>query len=183
MIAAAGIFLAACNTSNKPAANADSTQAPAEAPAATTAPAASPVKDIVTGYLQLKNALAADNAADAAAAGKTLVAAFGKVDQSAIPAEHKAMYTDIESSSKEHAEHIADNAGNIKHQREHFELLSKDVYDLVKAVGAGQPLYYDFCPMYNDNKGGSWLSETEDIKNPYFGSSMLTCGAVKETLK
>lgn len=177
--ATVGISLAACNN-NKPAGNTDSTQTVAGTPAAA---AVSPVKEIVSGYLQIKNALAADNASDAAAAGKTLAAAFGSIDASTIPAEHKTLYTEIEGNAKEHAEHIGDNAGNIKHQREHFEMLSKDVYDLVKAMGAGQPLYYDFCPMYNDNKGGSWLSETQEIKNPYFGSSMLTCGSVKEELK
>ena len=35
--------------------------------------------------------------------------------------------------------------------------------------------------MAFDNKGGYWLSETEDIRNPYFGASMLSCGEVKQT--
>ena len=176
----AGTFLAACNSNTKQAGQADSTQSNTTAPAVASS---SPVTGVVAAYLQVKNALAADNASDAATAGKTLAAAVAKVDATAIPTEHKAMYTEIEGSVKEHGEHIGENAGNIVHQREHFELLSKDVYDLVKAVGAGQPLYYDFCPMYNNNKGGSWLSETKDIKNPYFGSGMLTCGSVKEELK
>ncbi len=42
-----------------------------------------------------------------------------------------------------------------------------------------EPLYLDYCPM----KKSSWLSNDKAIKNPYFGSSMLTCGSVKETLK
>ncbi|MBA4167053.1 MAG: DUF3347 domain-containing protein, partial [Chitinophagaceae bacterium] len=84
---------------------------------------------------------------------------------------------------KENAEHISENAGKLGHQREHFEMLSKDVYDLVKAFGAGQTLYQDFCPMYNDEKGASWLSETKEIQNPYMGQKMTTCGSVKEELK
>ena len=44
-------------------------------------------------------------------------------------------------------------------------------------------IYKDFCPMYNDNKGAIWLSESKEIKNPYFGKSMSTCGTVKEELK
>ncbi|MDP4747411.1 MAG: efflux RND transporter periplasmic adaptor subunit, partial [Algoriphagus sp.] len=44
-----------------------------------------------------------------------------------------------------------------------------------------QVVYKDYCPMAFDNKGGYWLSETEDIRNPYFGASMLSCGEVKQT--
>jgi len=141
------------------------------------------VKDITTAYLQLKNALTKDNTNDAATAGKSLESAFKNFDQSALTAEQKKSYADIEDDAREHAEHIGANAGNIEHQREHFDMLSKDIYDLVKAIGGGQPLYKDFCPMYNKKKGAIWLSETKDIKNPYYGKQMLTCGSVKEEIK
>ncbi len=141
------------------------------------------IKEIVSDYLQLKNALAKDNTNDAAASAKALEAAFKSYDKSALTAEQKKVYEDIESDAKEHAEHISSNGGKISHQREHFDMLSKDMYDLVKAFGAGQTLYKDFCPMYNDNKGAIWLSETKDIKNPYFGKAMPTCGTMKEELK
>lgn len=139
--------------------------------------------EIISNYLQLKNAFTNDNTDDAAKAGKALEAAFKSFDKSALTAEQKKTYEDIEDDAREHAEHIGANAGNIAHQREHFDLLSKDMYDLVKAFGAGQTLYKDFCPMYNDNKGAIWLSETKEIKNPYLGKAMPTCGSVKEELK
>jgi Cu(I)/Ag(I) efflux system membrane fusion protein len=37
--------------------------------------------------------------------------------------------------------------------------------------------------MAFDNKGAYWLSETEEIRNPYFGDVMLGCGETKEILK
>ena len=43
-------------------------------------------------------------------------------------------------------------------------------------------LYRQYCPMAFDNKGAHWLSETEAIRNPYFGEKMLSCGQTKETL-
>jgi hypothetical protein len=69
------------------------------------------------------------------------------------------------------------------HQREHFDLLSRDMIDLVNATGSSQTLYKDFCPMYNNKKGAFWLSETKEIKNPYYGKEMLECGEVKEEIK
>ncbi|MFA6084864.1 DUF3347 domain-containing protein [Mucilaginibacter sp.] len=140
------------------------------------------VKEMVGNYLQLKNALTKDNSNDAATAGKALSDGFAKLDQSVLTPTQKKSYTDIADDAKEMAEHIGISAGKLPHQREHFDMLSKDMVDLVKLFGAGQPLFVDHCPMYNNNKGADWLSETKDIKNPYLGTKMPTCGSVKEEL-
>jgi hypothetical protein len=139
--------------------------------------------DLVSGYLNLKNALANDNGKDAATAGNEMVASLEKVDTSAFTSEQKKMYNDVKEDVKEHAEHIGMNGANIAHQREHFEMLSGDMIDLVKTSGSSKTLYKDYCPMYNNNKGASWLSETQEIKNPYLGKKMATCGEVKEEIK
>ena len=34
---------------------------------------------------------------------------------------------------------------------------------------------------FND-AGAYWLSAASDIKNPYFGKKMLTCGEVKDSI-
>jgi Cu(I)/Ag(I) efflux system membrane fusion protein len=36
--------------------------------------------------------------------------------------------------------------------------------------------------MTAEDQGGYWLSEFEEIRNPYFGEAMLTCGEVRETI-
>ncbi len=141
------------------------------------------IKEIVNNYLQLKNVFTKDNSTDAATAGTTLEAAFTNFDNTSLAADQKKTFEDIADDAREHAEHIGKNGGNIAHQREHFEMLSKDMYDLVKAFGGGQVLYKDFCPMYNKGKGAFWISETKEIKNPYLGKDMPTCGVVKETMK
>jgi hypothetical protein len=151
--------------------------------AAVDAKVAASIKGIVEHYLQLKNSLASDKTKDAAAAGKEIVKVMETLDKSLLTADQKKLYEDVEDDAREHAEHIGANGGNIEHQREHFDMLSKDVYDLVKAFGGGQVLYKDFCPMYNDKKGAIWLSETKAIKNPYYGKKMLTCGSIQEELK
>ena len=141
-------------------------------------------KEIIAGYLQLKNALAKDNGKDAATAGNAIVATLATVDMKSLTKEQIKRYMDIADDLKEHAEHIGANAGKLEHQREHFVMLSKDVADLIKTFGnGGQTLYKDYCPMANDGKGATWISELKEIKNPYQGSKMLTCGSVKETIK
>lgn len=146
--------------------------------------AAFPAKEIIAGYLQLKNALAKDNGKDAATAGNNIVAKLAKVDMKSLSKEQMKSYMDIADDLKEHAEHIGANGGKIEHQREHFIIMSKDIADLIKTFGnGGQTLYKDFCPMANDGKGATWISEVKEIKNPYLGSKMPDCGTVKETIK
>ena len=138
------------------------------------------IAPIVKDYLALKNALVADNDKAAANAGKKLFSTLKNVDMKAIPANKHKQYMEIAENAKENAEHIGDNAGKIDHQREHLASLSKDVSDLIALFGTTQKLYQDYCPMYNDGKGAVWISEAKAIKNPYYGSQMLTCGSVKK---
>jgi hypothetical protein len=37
--------------------------------------------------------------------------------------------------------------------------------------------------MANNGEGANWLSKESAVENPYYGSMMLTCGSVKETIK
>ena len=133
--------------------------------------------------MQLKNAFTKDNTNDAATAANTLEDKFKNFNKTTLSAAQKKTFEDIADDAGEHAEHIGKNGGNIAHQREHFEMLSKDMYDLVKAFAAGQVLYKDFCPMYNKGKGAFWISETKKIQNPYLGKAMPTCGSIKEEIK
>jgi hypothetical protein len=145
---------------------------------------AASIKEIVDHYLHIRNGLAADDSKEAASAGQAMVVSMKKIDKSLFTADQKNVFDELEDDLKEHAGHIEENSGNIKHQREHFFMMSVDVYDLVKAFGGGQPLYHDHCPMYNEDKGGAmWLSELKEIKNPFFGSQMLKCGTVEEVIK
>ena len=135
---------------------------------------------IVDDYLKIKNALVADNQEDAANASEMLFANFNDFDKSSYSSQEQKELTNIIKDAKENAEHISESP--LEHQREHFDLLSKDVIDMIAITGTDQKLYQDFCPMYNDNKGAQWLSMTEEIKNPYMGSKMMSCGKMQKEI-
>jgi hypothetical protein len=191
LFAMLAVTLSACsdndnNNNNNRSANSnnanDSGKVTAEntnAPASTTAS----TDEAINAYLQLKNALTTDNGKEAATAGKKLHDAMQKLDQASFIDNQKKVYDEVKEDIKEHAEHISSNAEKIAHQREHFDMLSQDMYDLVKSVKPNQTLYKDHCPMYNDNKGAFWLSEVKEIKNPYLGKKMPTCGTITEEIK
>lgn len=182
-VAFSAIAITACNNNNNTAEEKKSSDTSHATAKVLPTAGSSSVKDIVTHYLHIKNALTKDDGTDAANGGIALVDALAKFDQSSLTAEQKKTYDDIQADAKEHAAHIGMNAGKVAHQREHLEMLSKDIYDLVKAFPAQQTLYKDYCPMYNNGKGATWVSETKDIKNPYLGKKMPTCGQVKEEIK
>ena len=138
--------------------------------------------NIVNNYLQVKNALVNDNDKEAANSGKALEKAITNFDKTKLTSEQLAGFAELEDDMREHSEHIGANAGNIDHQREHFDLLSKDMIDFVKLVGSSQALYQDYCPMYDNNKGAAWISEQKEISNPYMGKKDSGCGSVQETL-
>ena len=180
------LALTACNNAEKPAGNSNVEQVNDTSATVSDKDSnliESAANEVISSYIDLKNALAINDSKGAADAGNKMVEAMNKIDKASLTAEKQKVYDDVVDDAKEHAEHIGKNNGNIKHQREHFDMLSKDMYDFVKVFGAKQTLYQTHCPMYNDNKGATWLSETKDIKNPYMGKEMSTCGEVKEEIK
>ena len=150
----------------------------------TTDPAISTsLNNVLDSYLAIKNALASDNAETAAVAAKSLSEILATIDKSRFSAEQKPAFDKSEQGLSEHSVQIAANAGDIKLQRNHFILLSNSAYELAKNFGGGETLYHMHCPMANNNQGALWISESIEIKNPYFGSEMLTCGSVEEQIQ
>lgn len=147
------------------------------------ATAASQIKSITDNYLQIKNALTNTKPTEAADAANKMQAALKGLDKSLLSADQKKAYDQQEGSLKTSAEHIAKSTGDIEHQREQFSTMSESLYTLVKAFGGGTTLYHDHCPMAKDGKGAMWLSETKEIKNPYFGDKMMECGEVSEMIQ
>ena len=133
---------------------------------------------ILTDYFKLKDALVADDNAKAKELGASLATTLGKLDISEYTDTQQQDLKDIVEDAVEHAEHISES--DIAHQREHFKVLSKDVTDMVAITGTENTLYQQFCPMYDG--GSAWLSTSKDVKNPYYGSKMLTCGKVQKEI-
>jgi hypothetical protein len=137
------------------------------------------VNGVVIAYLDLKNALVADDGTTAEAKAKVLNAQITAVQVKDLPAAQQASWKSYVDKLTFDSRHISETTA-IDHQREHFASLSKNMYAVIKASKANSTdLYLEYCPM----KKASWLSDKNAIENPYYGKSMLDCGGVKETLK
>ncbi|MEH0158678.1 DUF3347 domain-containing protein [Limibacter armeniacum] len=124
------------------------------------------VQVLLDGYLPIKDALVKT---DAKAAQKAASEFAEKLSEEAFAA------------IKDVAGQVA-ATDDVEAQRTSFEVLSEKVYEVVKTADVTAPIYKQYCPMAFDNKGAFWLSSEKEIRNPYFGDKMLTCGMVKETI-
>jgi hypothetical protein len=126
---------------------------------------------LLTSYYNLKDALVSSNASAAAAGAAEFVKAVDAADKETVNEEsRKALLSDANAIWQ---------TKDLKIQREKFATLSVNMLALAKTVKlSAEPVYQQYCPM----KKASWLSNNKAIKNPYYGSAMLTCGNVKETL-
>jgi len=141
------------------------------------------IRAVVEKYLSLHEALAGDDLTLAAAAAKSAIEALSKVDMSLLGGEpHNVWMARNTKMSK--ALDAIQKAADIDAARKAFETLSNELIAVVVQFGIpeNQQLYRIHCPMAFNNKGADWLQADKDIRNPYFGDSMLNCGEVVKVI-
>ena len=126
---------------------------------------------LLTNYYNIKNALVAGDATAASSSAQAFAKTANTIDYKVISEGN--INTLVKDAGK-----IAESK-DIKTQRTYFANFSTNMATIAKAVKlADQPIYQAYCPM----KKANWLSNDKAIKNPYYGSAMLTCGKVVETI-
>ena len=149
---------------------------------------------VVTEYLSLKEAFVNADTTKIKAQEKKLIAAIDsiKID------ELKKDTTGIFQSAQLLIGDIISNANailketDITEMRQDFRMVSENLFPLLKTIHyEGVKLYWQNCPMaFGEGKDASWLSNTEEIINPYLGKNhpeykgtMLHCGEIKDTIQ
>lgn len=136
---------------------------------------------VFDNYFALKDALVNTDAGTSSAKAASLVKSIQNVEMSKLSNEEHTVWMKVLKELTAHAEKIAATK-DISKQRDTFALLSENIYALTKVAKQEQPIYYQYCPMFNNGKGANWLSKEEAVKNPFYGNKMLTCGSVQETI-
>lgn len=140
------------------------------------------VTAVISSYFKLQEALVKSDAKQAAAAADELHKTIGNVDMSALRTEEHTVWMKVADKLSADAKAIA-GTSDLKKQRTLLASLSENMHTLAKAANLSEPIYYNNCPMFNDGKGANWLSAEKTIKNPYYGSQMLSCGKTVETIE
>lgn len=140
------------------------------------------LQSVFDSYFLVKDAMVKTDAGTSSAKAAELVKAIKAVDMTKLSTDEHTVWMKVMKDLTANAEKIAASK-DVAKQRETFALLSKNMYELAKVSKQETPVYYQHCPMYNNGKGANWLSKEEAVKNPYYGSQMLNCGSVQETIK
>ena len=149
----------------------------APAPVAVTQPWSVAVDE----YLALRDALVAGDWPTAEAAADDLQAAVAGADVGAM-GDYHGPWMDYAVPLGRGAREVA-IAGNLEDARAAFAELTPAMVAAVRTFGkGGRHLYLQHCPMAFDNEGADWVSDETEIRNPYFGAAMPTCGKVVEEL-
>jgi len=138
---------------------------------------------ILSNYLKFKDALVEDDFGSAKKLNSKVNDQIKKINKSQLNSEAGKIW---ESFQKELlvSTNTMDSAKDIKEMRNSFDELSETMIGLVKSFQlTHKELYVLHCPMADNNKGADWLSASSEIKNPFYGSAMLTCGELKSTIK
>ena len=140
------------------------------------------LSELVTTYFPLKDALVQSNAQAAIKQAQIFLSELENVDMSLVKGEIHTYWMQQAKALKNHAGNIVSGEELIE-QRNQFSFLSSGLIEAVQVLGIkGDTVFIQHCPMAIDNQGADWLSLQEEIRNPYFGDQMLTCGSVTQQL-
>ncbi len=118
---------------------------------------------LVDPYLEVQTALASDQFAGVAASAKAIETAAAALGKGADPI--------VATARKLSA------ASDIAEARTAFGDVSAAVAAYAEATKStfGKDVRLAYCPMVNK----PWLQKGSNIRNPYYGGAMLTCGSFK----
>jgi hypothetical protein len=150
----------------------------------TTAPAKpGPFSGTLGFYYQLKDAFVATDATTA-----DMTASQLRISLDSLDAKKLLLDTALNSTINEYKKTLISAVDalikerDIQQKRKQFQIISDGLYSLMQAAPyRGATVYKVHCPMAFDT-GANWLNNVAVVNNPYYGSKMLTCGSVVDSL-
>uniref|UniRef100_UPI003565BEE1 DUF3347 domain-containing protein n=1 Tax=Salegentibacter sp. TaxID=1903072 RepID=UPI003565BEE1 len=132
----------------------------------------------LTTYLELKDALVADDFDAAENQLALLESRFKEIEDSNFDEKAADAWEGYKTQLERDLSSIA-SAKNIEALRESFDEFSSVIIRIAAVFDPlDEKLYVQHCPMADNDQGADWLSLSEEIRNPYYGEAMLTCGEV-----
>ncbi len=144
---------------------------------------AKPIEKIVDAYLSVQTALAGDKLESARASSRVIGAVLQGISMGKLSPRVHHKWMPLHSGISRGALALA-GSNTLAEARSAFEGLSLSLTALLKQfdVPLKTAVYRFHCPMAFDGKGADWVQSGKETMNPYFGSSMLRCGSLEETL-
>jgi len=129
-------------------------------------------------YLDMKDAFVDGDAKKAATFAKATLEKIANIPESELGKMEKLHVSKINKMLT-----VIADSDDLENQRSHFVILNQNLVPIVMNIDNMDPqVFIQKCPMANNNEGAFWISAEEEIRNPYYGEQMMTCGSVIESL-
>lgn len=134
--------------------------------------------NLLKTYLQLKEALVESSLAQSTSLSNRFTEELENITANELSGEALEFWN-ARNSALTTASRGIGAAEDLERQREHFTKLSEEMIKTLVVFGLNnQSIFVDHCPMANSDEGAYWLSDIRNIRNPYFGEAMLSCGEI-----
>ncbi len=130
------------------------------------------MQPILAAYLTIQTSLAADKMDGVTDAAKTIAKLAAALDVTKLQGEYAKQYKDLPQKLVQAAQAFAKETA-IAPARQSFKELSKPMA-LWGTLSKPEGIAVAYCSM----APGGWLQKAGELRNPYYGAAMLTCGEV-----
>lgn len=138
--------------------------------------------DFYKDYLKMKDAFVESDAEKVAQHAGQLQKSLDQIEMGLLKGEAHMQWMDYLKVMEKQLGIISGNT-DMEKQRQAFVKFNPAFFKAVDTYGLSDvKAYYQFCPMANDDQGAYWISSEKQIRNPYYGDQMLTCGEVRREI-
>lgn len=138
------------------------------------------LETLVEEYLNMKNSLTSDDLESAQIHLQAFSDEVKNSDEMNDHEEHSGQH-DMHHGAMATAVKQAENADDIQSFRLTFKEISEQLLTALENQGYEGDLFKQYCPMYEG--GSAWISDKEEIENPFYGSQMHKCGETVEKIE
>ncbi len=140
--------------------------------------------DVYSISLKLADSFVASQVEGISNRSQQVKTVLGKVDMSLLKSSEAHMEWMMNLKVMNTALDKMTGSKDTKDQKAAYDSFNQSLFKSIKAFGITEgSVFYQYCPMALDSQGAYWLSNTKEIRNPYFGGNMLSCGEVKSIIK
>jgi len=130
------------------------------------------MSEISKDYIGVQKILAADKTEGVNDLAGKMLTKIDQLDAKNATGEHASKYADMPKQLKSSALNLK-KAKNIKSMRTAFGDMSKPMA-MWTSLNKPADTYVVYCPMAKK----SWLQDSDEVANPYYGSAMSECGEI-----
>lgn len=153
------------------------------------------VERAIDAYLNMKDAFIESDTLSVKSNASIFIKMLDSIPVMELKKDTAMIYETVQATIEDIKRNTASliSQTSLDEMRKDFSMVTEMMYpSFFKAINyEGKKLYLQNCPMaFGDDKGANWISNSEEVINPYLGkqhpkykATMLHCGELMDTIK